>query len=124
MAKKGERKSKLLGEAIDASIEFEELMDKTDFDSWLDSDEPGALEKLGQEVAPFNKFKENENILNRICEQMKQRGNNEINDSEEKSQIEKRHIYNLFEAKNKRLDARICTEKGDEQKNIKKPFLI
>lgn len=119
MAKKGERKSKLLGEAIDASIEFEELMDKTDFDSWLDSDEPGALEKLGQEVAPFNKFRENENILNRICEQMKQRGNNEINDSEEKSKIEKRHIYNLFEAKNKRLDARICTEKGDEQKKYK-----
>ncbi|MHC2994686.1 MAG: MBL fold metallo-hydrolase [Candidatus Atribacteria bacterium] len=126
MAKKGERKSKLLGEAIDASIEFEELMDKTDFDSWLDSDEPGALEKLGQEVAPFNKFKKNENILNRICEQMKQRGNNEINDSEEKSQIEKRPIYNLFEAKNKRLDARICTEKGDEQEKYKEalPYLL
>lgn len=57
MAEKGNNISKLVNESVNASIEFEALMDSTDFDSWLESDSPNVLKGFGQEVNPFNKFK-------------------------------------------------------------------
>ena len=119
MAKKGERKSKLLEEAIDASIEFEELMDKTDFDSWLKDDKSDELVKQGQDVAPFKKYEENIKNLDNIYDRMKLNGANKSPKLEDKFSLEKYLIYNLFKAKNIRRDARICSNKNDEQEKYK-----
>jgi len=124
MAKKGERKSKLLGEAIDASIEFEKLMDKTDFDSWLDSDSSNKLKEKEQEVEPFENFKKNKEELKTICSQMQQKGSGELPKSGDKSLLEKYLIYQLFRAKSKRLDARICYDKKEERNNYDEGLYI
>lgn len=109
----------LINEAIDASIKFEALMDKTDFDSWLEDDSIAKLESIGQVVAPFENFEEKVKELRKICKEMKQKGTNELPKSGDKSSLEKYLIYNLFEAKIKRLDARISIDSKMETDNYK-----
>lgn len=115
-----DNKNKLVNEAIEASIEFEELMDKTDFDSWLEDDNSDKLKTLGQEITPFKKFEENKRKLKIIYDRMKQNGANKSPKSEDKSSLEKNLIYNLFESKIKRHKARICSKKEDEEKEYNK----
>ena len=45
MVEKRNDMKNLIDEAIDASIKFEELMDKTDFDSWFDNLISDSIEK-------------------------------------------------------------------------------
>jgi len=126
MAKKGERKSKLLGEAIAASIEFEKLMDKTDFDSWLEDDNHDKLRELGQQISPYKKFGKNKEKIENICCKMKKKGSNELPKSGDKSSLEKYIVYKLFESKNNRLEARKCSNKVNEKKKYKEalPYLL
>jgi len=126
MAKNGERKTKLLEEAIDASIKFERLMDKTDFDSWLEDDTSSKLEKMGQEVTPFKKFRKNKEKIENICCKMKKKGSNELPISRDISSLEKYIVYKLFESKNNRLEARKCSKKEDEKEKYKEglPYLL
>jgi hypothetical protein len=67
----GNDRARLINAAIEASIEFEKLMDKTDFDSWLDTDSPETFKKWGQLVGPFINYKNNEKKLKEIYYQMK-----------------------------------------------------
>ena len=107
MAEKGNNKSKLVNEAINTSIEFEELMDQTDFESWLENDTIGVLKQMKQEVAPFKNFEENRKKLRSICERMKQKGIDKFCKTGNESSLEKYLVHRLFEAKAKRLNARI-----------------
>jgi hypothetical protein len=114
MTDKANDKDKLLNDAIKASIDFEELMDQTDFDSWLDTDSPETLKKCGQLVGPFINYKNNEKRLKKKCSK-RINGTNKIHNAK-KYQIEKEIISELFSSKYKRLDARIASEKDEEKK--------
>jgi len=107
MTEKGNNISKLVNETITKSIEFEKLMDRTDFESWLKDDSISVLEQMGQEVAPFENYEENRKELRSICEQMKQKGINNLCKTGDKSSLEKYLVHRLFEAKAERLNARI-----------------
>jgi ribonuclease BN (tRNA processing enzyme)/tetratricopeptide (TPR) repeat protein len=109
----GNDRDRLINDAIDESIKFEELMDKTDFDSWLDVDSHETLKNMGQLVDPFIIYKDNEKKLKEICKR-KRKGPNKIPNAT-KSQVEKYISYQLFLSKNKRLDARISSEKDEEE---------
>ncbi len=115
VAKRNDMKD-LIDEAIDASIDFEELMDKTDFDSWLEGEDPDNSVKLksqGQKIAPFTTYKTNKNKLEKICRKMKGKGSDELPKSGDKSSLEKYLIFKLFHAKIKRVEARISFQKKD-----------
>ena len=208
MTDKANDKDKLLNDAIKASIKFEEKMDKTDFDSWLDGAclfnwnnisendyellieylndnfeisgiEPSQIEKsrdcktisistgerslllklnkektnanleidgvsvrdftvetegdklnicftdssktlgdLGQCDDPFKDYEKNKKDLEYIC-RIKDKGNEKYPKVGDKSSLERYLIYNLFYAKIKRLEARICSKKEDEEKEYK-----
>jgi hypothetical protein len=208
MTDKANDKDKLLNDTIKASIEFEELMDKTDFDSWLDGAclfnwnnisendykllieylndnfensgiEPSQIEKsrdcktisistgrrslllklndektnanleinavsvrdftvetegdklnvcftdssktlgdLGQCDDPFKDYEKNKKDLEYIC-RIKDKGNEKYPKVGDKSSLERYLIYNLFDAKITRLEARICSKKEDEKKEYK-----
>lgn len=111
-------KNELVNEAIDASIKFEELMDKTDFDSWLDDDDAGKdnakiLEDLGQDPSPFRIYEENKKKLKGIYVSINS-GEKKSNNSGDKSFLEE-IIFNLFQSKYIRMEARICSNKKDEE---------
>jgi len=120
MAQNKNDKSDLIKNAIEASIDFEALMDSTDFDSWLDSDTNEGLKKRGQEIAPFRKFKNNKRKLEQICKNMMKKGDKEFCNTKDKSLSDKHFIYPLFDAKLKRLNARISSE----EKYYKESLLI
>ena len=216
MTDKANDKDKLLIDAIKASIEFEKLMDKTDFDSWLDgaclcswdeipekhcellkkfikdellienfeinwvkteinkeieggkaievvtrekslllrlndkktkfelkiddgkvrayefaverkknkrnicfTDSSKTLEYLGQSDGPFKNYEKNKTELKYICDQMKREVINNSSNSVVNSSLEEDPISKLFDAKIKRLEARICSNKNDEQEKYK-----
>ncbi len=106
-------KNELVNEAIDASIKFEELMDITDFDSWLDDDNAVLLEDLGQDPAPFIIYEENKKKLKGIYESINS-GVKKSNNSGDKSSLEE-IIFNLFQSKYIRMEARICSNKKEEE---------
>jgi len=124
MAEKGNNISRLVNESVNASIEFEALMDSTDFDSWLESDNPNVLKGFKQEINPFNKFKKNKKKLESICCRMRKKGTSELPKSEDKSSLERHLIYQLFRAKSKRLDARISSCKKDEEDRYEEGLYI
>ena len=117
--------NKLIDEAIDKSLKFEELMDKTDFDSWLESDKSGELPEW-QDNEPFQEYKKNEKIISGVCCDMKKLGSEELPNNKDKSSLEKYLIFKLFDAKIKRVEARICSKKEDEQEKYKEalPYLL
>jgi tetratricopeptide (TPR) repeat protein len=119
MNDEGNDRDRLINAAIKASIEFEELMDKTDFDSWLDVDSHETLKNRGQLVDPFINYKDNEKKLKEICYQMKREVINNSSNSVVNSSLEEYPISKLFDAKIKRLEARICSNKNDEQEKYK-----
>jgi tetratricopeptide (TPR) repeat protein len=115
MTDEGNDGYQLINAAIKASIEFEELMDKTDFDSWLEDDNSDKL-RPKQELTPFNEFKKNKIKLKDICDRMKQMGAAKSPKSGGKSSLERCIISKLFDAKIKRRDARICPNEREEKK--------
>lgn len=119
MGKKVNDINGLINKAIDDSIKFEALMDSTDFDSWLEDDSSDRLKEIGQEITPFENFKKNKEKLRNICLQMQQKGTNELPKNEDKSSLERYLIYQLFEAKIKRLDAKISSKSEAERDNYK-----
>ena len=123
MAKKGNI-SRLVNEAINASIEFEELMDQTDFESWLERDTIDALKEKGQEVTPFENFEKNKGKLRSICQRMKQKGINRFCKTGNESSLEKYLVHRLFEAKTKRLDARISSVTEKQRSNYEEGIYI
>ena len=120
----GNDRARLINAAIEASIEFEELMDKTDFDSWLNVDTPETLKNMGQLVDPFTNYKDNEKKLKEICYQMKREVINNSSNSVVNSSLEEDPISKLFYSKHKRLDARICSDKEDEEKEYNNALYI
>ena len=108
----------LINEAIDASITFEELMDKTDFDSWFENEDPNKFAQI-QDVTPFEKFKNDIKELRRICCQIKNKWGTELHEPEDKSSNEISLIFKLFDAKIKRVEARICSQKEDGEEIYK-----
>jgi len=217
MTDKANDKDKLLNDAIKASIDFEKLMDKTDFDSWLDgaclcswdeipenhcellkkfindkilienfeinwvetekikeieegkaievvtkekslllmlndkktkfelkiddgkvrayeftvetkrdklnicfTDSSKTLEYLEQFDGPFKNYEKNKKDLKEICYQMKQEVINNSSNSVVNSSLDEDPISKLFKAKLQRLDARICSNKEDEEKEYNK----
>jgi hypothetical protein len=120
----GNDRARLINAAIEASIEFEKLMDKTDFDSWLNVDTPETLKNMGQLVDPFTNYKDNEKKLKEICYQMKREVINNSSNSVVNSSLEEDPISKLFDSKHKRLDARICSDKEDEEKEYNNALYI
>jgi len=119
MVEKRNDMKKLIDEAIDASMKFEELMDKTDFDSWLIDDNSDKLEELGQDPTPFEKFETDIKELRRICCQIKNKWGAERRNPQETSANEILLISELFDAKIKRVEARICSQKEDGEEKYK-----
>ena len=113
MVEKRNNMNKLIDEAIDESIKFEKLMDQTDFDSWLEGDNSSDLEKLGQDPTPYIKFEENIKKLKGYCKGII------TNESADKSPLEKQIVKKLFDAKIKRVKARICSKKEDGEEKYK-----
>ena len=119
MAKNRDDISELVGEAITKSIEFEELMDQTDFESWLEKDNPDVLKKEFKQVLnPFYEFEKNKKKLRRICCQMRKKGNSEPPRSEDKLSLEKYIVYQLFQSKSERFEARIDFEEEHYKKAL------
>ncbi len=108
----------LIDEAIDASMEFEELMDKTDFDSWFENEDPAKFADI-QDVAPFKKFGKNIAELKEICNGMIKEEDNQSAESVDKSSLKKHIVKELFDAKFKRVEARICPIKEDGEGKYK-----
>ncbi len=106
-------KNKFIIEAINDSIDFEELMEKTDFNSWIkegnNNDNSEELKRNGQEITPFIKFIENINNLESKCIRL-------IKNGENKSSFEGNLISNLFKSKKKRLNAKIYFHKEKEKR--------
>lgn len=119
MAENRNNISILVNECVQTSIEFETLMDKTDFDSWLETDNPGVLRGLRQEISPFHKFKKNKKKLESICCQMREKGTSKRPKSKDKSLLEKYIVYQLFESKSKRVKARISFKKEEYEKALR-----
>ena len=113
VAKRDDMKN-LMDEAIDASIDFEKLMDETDFDSWLEDEVSDDLKRLGQTITPFNYYKTNIKTLERICHRSQNLGSNDPPDDKDESSLSKYLIFKLFDAKTKRVQARIVSKKEDE----------
>ena len=124
MVEKRNDMNKLIDEAIAASIEFEELMDKTDFDSWLENDKPDELEEQGQDVAPFDEYKKNKDELTNICVRMTKNGANITPKSGDKSSLEEHFPSKLFKAKIERLNARISPKKESERSFYRKALKV
>jgi hypothetical protein len=116
MTDKANDKDKLLNDAIKASIEFEEWMDKTDFDSWLEEEETKyeKILKEKEEYTFFENYINNKNTLRRICDQMKKIGIDEIPKKYNKSHVVRYFIKQLFLSKFKRLEARISSDEKRE----------
>jgi tetratricopeptide (TPR) repeat protein len=113
--------------AIDNSIEFEELMDKTDFDSWLEEEETKyekILNEKEEEYTYFENYINYKNELRTICDQMEKMGLDEIPKKYNKSHIVGYFIKQLVTEKNIRLKARICSKKEDEEKEYIKAISI
>ncbi len=114
MVKKENNVSELVGQAIGVSMEFEEFMDQTDFDSWLKEDKVSGLKKKGQQVTPFRNYKENTSKLRDMCERIvkqKETGRSyETGEESASERLEDSLAGWLFKAKIERLDARITSE--------------
>ncbi len=109
MAKRRNDINQLIKKAIDASIEFEELMDSIDFNSYLEEEkeEPAVMQ-----TERYKKYKSKieeacescENIIKKIPEEI--RNIDPLKLSSDKNKLAQFLIYQLFKAKRIRLEAR------------------
>lgn len=106
MAKRGNDINQLIKEAIDASVEFEALMDSTDFNSYLEE------EKEEPAVMQTERYKKYKSKVEEACESCE----NIIKRSSDENNLAQSLIVKLFEAKKIRLEARKQT-KWEEEKN-------
>ncbi len=121
MVENRDNTSRLIDEAIAESIDFERLMDQTDFESWGEEDNPSELtERFKQELSPFYEFKKNKKELRRICCQMRKKGNSEPPRSEDKPSLEKYIVCQLFKSKSERFKARIDSKEDSKEEHYKK----
>lgn len=117
MVKNGDNTNRLIDETIAESIDFERLMDQTDFESWRENDDPSVLKAcFKQEPSAFCEFEKNKKELRRICCQMIKKGNSEPPRSEDKLSLEKYIVCQLFKSKSERFEARIDFGKGHYKK--------
>lgn len=121
MVEKKNYMKKLIENAINASIDFEALMDSIDFDSWLDNDTCDGLKKEGQDISPFKNYKNGKNELEQICKRMMSEGDRV---GDKSLALDKDLIHQLFEAKHERLNARTSSNKEDEERLYKKSLQI
>lgn len=113
MTEKRNTMKTLIDDAINNSLEFEKLMDETDFDSWLDDDNSNDLKGSGQDPTPFKKFKENIKKLEGFFNGMT------TNESGDKSSLDKHFPSKLYQSKIERLKARKSPKKESEIKCYK-----
>lgn len=95
-------------EVINVSNKYEEIMDKTDFDSWLktDTEQKLDLDYPEQNIHPFRIFKDNIAELKKIL-QKKSTLNEELDETNPNFSKEKDLIDRFFIAKETRLEARL-----------------
>ncbi|MGD0405988.1 MAG: MBL fold metallo-hydrolase [Candidatus Bathyarchaeia archaeon] len=100
------RISNTLFKAMKESMRFEEFMDKTDFNSWFYKELEQELVELNQEIRPYHEFVKNIDEMQNICLGSKDHGTKELPKQKAGEDFEKWLIYQLFDAKSKRLEAR------------------
>lgn len=91
-----------LKQAFTISAEFEEILDKTDFDSWLESDNLKVLGKFKQDKPPFLNFKKNKKEAILKCSNL-----NLVGKSIKNNQLFGKVLCNLSKAKSERLNAKL-----------------
>jgi tetratricopeptide (TPR) repeat protein len=94
--------SEVLSKAIKESMRFEELMDKTDFNSWFYPEQDTLFSDFKQDRSPYDEFTRNVLEMERICSELKKFGT-PILDLKNATKHESWLIYQLFDSKNKRL---------------------
>lgn len=118
MAKKGNDMNRLINEAIDASIEFEALMDSIDFNSYL----PEKQERDDvKQTERYQIYKDRVRKVLRSCQDVIDNIPTEIKDfippeNPDKNKLTQYLIFHLFEAKKIRLEGREQIKREEEDK--------
>lgn len=119
MTENGNDMNGFIHEAIDASIAFEALMDSIDFNSYLLEDQEVDSVK---ETARYQTYKNMIDKASKCCEDIIKKIHNKIKDSpfqpnlKDEDALGQHLIYQLFEAKKTRLEARQQVRREKEKR--------
>jgi hypothetical protein len=105
----------LIDKAIENSIDFERYMDETDFDSWFIDEVVETLKELGQETLPYEQFLANVKKLQNICSNIKKIGQRDFSGTENIEEFKRFLVYQLFDSKEKRLNAKCVSIKDSTE---------
>jgi len=106
----------LIKKAIDATHEFEKLMDSIDFNSYIENDE-NEIKTNDPGYGFYNEYLNNIKKAEDVCKKFTNQKNNSSNQQKQKNTLSTESlIRNLFKAKKTRLEARQQSERKTEER--------